>query len=202
MVSGVSKGKWGFSLSGYYANRKNGFLEYSDFQKGIFTARIDYRFSNKTMLTNSLTYLDYYSDMSGGIDNTMFASKTFKNPQTFTYRKVNALRYHSTLTQTWNEKSRTTISAVYRDNSIGQNPAYRVKDDYRRVNGVYVGKPTLAHGEINENGFNSYAIIAQHRQVLNWKKAVLIGGINTDLSPSTYQASYIRITRILQRKNM
>ena len=195
LMSGVSKGKWGFSLSGYYANRRNGFMEYSDFQKSTFTGRIDYRFSEKTILSNSVTYLDYYSDMSGGIDSTMFASKTFKNPQTFTYRKVNALRYHSTLTQTWNDKSRTTISAVYRDNSIGQNPAYRVKDDYRRVNGVFVGRKDVAHGEINENGFNSYAIIAQHRQILKWKKAVLIGGVNTDLSPSTYQANYIRITK-------
>jgi len=195
LMSGVSKGKWGFSLSGYYANRRNGFMEYSDFQKSTFTGRIDYRFSEKTILSNSVTYLDYYSDMSGGIDSTMFASKTFKNPQTFTYRKVNALRYHSTLTQTWNDKSRTTISAVYRDNSIGQNPAYRVKDDYRRVNGVFVGRKDVAHGEINDNGFNSYAIIAQHRQILKWKKAVLIGGVNTDLSPSTYQANYIRITK-------
>ena len=131
LFTSISKGKWGFVLSGYYANKKNGYLEYSDFQKSTFTARIDYHFSDKTILSNSITWLNYYSDMSGGIDSTMFASKSFKNLQTFTYRKVNALRYHSTLTHQWNDNSKTTVSVLYRDNSIGQNPAYRVKDDYR-----------------------------------------------------------------------
>ena len=57
-------------------------LEYSDFQKSTITARIDYRFSEKTTLSNSVTWLKYYSDMSGGIDSTMFAtavSKIFKH---------------------------------------------------------------------------------------------------------------------------
>ncbi|WP_121356873.1 TonB-dependent receptor [Flavisolibacter nicotianae] len=195
LMSSVSTGKWGFVLSGYYADKRNGYLEYSDFHKGTFTARADYHFSDKTTLSNSLTYLNYYSDMAGGIDSTMFASKAFSNPQTFTYRKVDALRYHSTLTHVWNDNSKTTVAALYRDNTIGQNPAYRVKDDYRKVNGVNVGKKDLAHGEINENRFHSYSLIAQHRQNLNWKKAVVIGGLNVDISPSTYNANYIRIKK-------
>lgn len=195
LMASLSKGKWGLLISGYYADKRDGFLEYSDFHKGTFTARVDYRFSDKTTLSNSLTYLKYYSDMSGGIDSAMFASRTFKNLQTFTYRKVDALRYHSTLTHVWNNNSKTTLTALYRENTIGQNPAYRVKDDYRRVNGVFIGKKNLAHGEINENGFHSNSFIAQHRQNLSWKKAVLIGGFNIDLSPSTYGANYIRITK-------
>ncbi len=195
LITSFQKGKWGFALSGYYANKQNGYLEYSDFRKGTATARIDYRFSDKTVLSNSATWLNYYSDMSGGIDSTMFANKTFKNLQTFTYRKVNAFRYHSTLTHQWNEQSKTTVTVLYRNNSIEQNPAYRVKDDYRKVGAVYVGKKDLAHGEINESSFNSYSFIAQHKQNFNWKKAVLIAGINTDLSPSTYTANYIRIKK-------
>jgi len=195
LMSSVSTGKWGFLLSGYYADKRNGFLEYNDFHKGIVTAKIDYRFSDKTTLSNSITYLNYYSDMSGGIDSTMFASHTFKNLQTFTYRKVNAFRYHSTLTYEWNNNSKTTITALYRDNTIGQNPAYRVKDDYKIVNGIWTGEKDLAHGEINENSFNSYSFIAQHRQNLNWKKAVIIGGLNVDISPSAYTANYIRINK-------
>jgi len=195
LVSSVSTGKWGFVLSGYYADKQNGFLVYSDFHTGIFTARADYHFSAKTTLSNSLTYLHYYSDMAGGIDSAMFASKTFSNPQTFTYRKVEALRYHSTFTHSWNDNSKTTVTVLYRANTIGQNPAYRVKDDYRKVNGVFIGRKDLAHGEINENGFNSYSFLAQHRQHMNWKKAVVIGGLNVDVSPSTYSADYIRITK-------
>ena len=195
LMSSATKGKWGFVLSGYYADKRNGFLEYSDFNKGTLTARIDYRFSDNTSLSNSVSYMDYYSDMSGGIDSTMFANKSFSTLHTFTYRKVNALRYHSTLTHLWNDKSKSTVTLLYRDNSIGQNPAYRVKDDYRKQGNGWVGKKDLAHGEINENSFNSYSLIAQHRQNLNWKKSVLIGGFNVDLSPSSYNANYIRIKK-------
>jgi hypothetical protein len=176
-MASMSTGKWGFLVSGYYADKRDGYLEYSDYYKGTFTARIDYRISDKTTLSNSLTYLNYYSDMSGGIDSIMFANRSFKNPQTFTYRKVDALRYHSTLTHVWNDNSKTIVTALYRDNAIGQNPAYRVKDDYKKVNGAYVGKKNLAHGEINESSFNSYSVVAQHRQNINWKNAVLIGGL-------------------------
>jgi iron complex outermembrane recepter protein len=201
IMSSLSKGRWGFVLSGYYADKRNGFLEYTDFHKGIVTARMDYRFSERTTLSNSLTYLNYYSDMAGGIDSTMFANRTFSNLQTFTYRKVSAMRYRSIFTHNWNNNSKTTVTALYRDNSIGQNPAYRVKDDYRKQGNVFVGKKDLAHGEINENSFNSYSVIAQHRQNLHWKKAVVIGGFNADISPSAYAANYIRIKKdTLQKK--
>jgi outer membrane receptor protein involved in Fe transport len=195
LQSSFSKSKWGFALSGYYANKRNGFMEYSDFHKATLTGRIDYRFSDKTTLSNSATWLNYYSDMPSGVDSTMFATRTFVNPQTFTYRSVNAFRYRSTLTHTWSDNSRTTVSLVYRDNTIGQNPAYRIKDDYKKVNGRWVGQKELAHGEINASSFNSYAFIAQHKQNLTWKNANIIGGVSVDLSPSTYNADYIRIKK-------
>lgn len=195
LQSGFSKDKWGFALSGYYAGKKNGFMPYSDFHKAILTGRIDYRFSSKTSLSNSATWLNYYSDMPGGVDSTMFATRKFVNPQTFTYRKVDAFRYHSTLTHIWNNNSKTTASIIYRDNTIGQNPAYRIKDDYKKINGTWTGEKDLAHGEINASRFNSYAFIAQHKQNLSWKKANLIGGVSVDLSPSSYNAQYIRIQK-------
>ncbi len=195
LMSSVSSGKWGFALSGYYADKSNSFLEYSDYHKGTFTGRIDYHFSDKTTLINSVTWLNYYSDMAGGIDSTMFANRSFKNPQTFTYRKVDGLRYHSTLTQQWNANSKTTVSVLYRNNTIGQNPAYRIKDDYRRQGSTFAGKKNVAHGEINESSFTSYSLIAQHKQNLGWKDAVFIGGVNVDISPSTYNAKYIRINK-------
>lgn len=195
LQSSIKKGNWGFALSGYYAYKQNGYLEYSDFSKGTISAKIDYRFSEKTNLSNAVTWTDYYSDMSGGIDSSMFASRTFRNLHTFTYRKVNAFRYHSTLTHNWNSLSKSSITVLYRENSIGQNPAYRVKDDYRKAGNVYVGKKDLAHGEINKSSFNSYALIAQHKQNFKWKNASVIAGTNIDLSPSTYKANYIRIQK-------
>jgi outer membrane receptor protein involved in Fe transport len=195
LQSGFSKNKWGFALSGYYANKRNSFMEYSDFHKATLTGRIDYHFSDKTTIANSATWLNYYSDMPSGVDSTMFATRKFVNPQTFTYRKVDAFRYRSTLTQAWNENSKTTASLIYRDNTIRQNPNYRIKDDYKKVNGRWVGQKDLAHGEINESSFNSYAFIGQHKQNFSWKNASIIGGISIDLSPSSYNASYIRIKK-------
>jgi hypothetical protein len=139
-------------------------MDYSDFHKATGTARMDYRFSNKTNLSNSVTLMNYYSDMPSGVDSIMFATRKFTNPQTFTYRKVEALRYHSTLTQNWNQNSRTTVSAVFRKNSIGQNPNYRIKDDYKKTGNTWSGSKDLAHGEINKSSFHSYVLIAQHRR--------------------------------------
>lgn len=196
LQSSISTGKWGFVLSGYYANKKNGFIDYSDFHKATITAKADYRFNGSTYLSNSITWLDYYNDMSGSIDSAMFARHSFTSLQTFTFRQVKALRYRSTLSHNWNDNSKTTASLIYRRNSIIQNPAYGIKNDYRRLaNGTWTGQKDLAHGEINNSSFNSYALIAQHRQHIHWKEAVLIGGISIDLSPSAYDAEYIRIKR-------
>lgn len=193
--TGFTSGKWGVSVSGYYANKQNSYIEFSDFHKGILTARVDYHFSEKTVLTNTVTWMDYYSDMPGGIDSTKFAGKSFLNPQTFTYRSVDALRYRSTLNHVWNDKSKSSVSVVYRENTIGQNPAYSVKDDYRKQGNTWAGKKDLAHGEINASSFNSYALIAQHKQNFAWKEAAITGGVSVDISPTTYRADYIRIKK-------
>jgi iron complex outermembrane recepter protein len=191
-----TKNNWGFALSGYYANSKNSYIDYSDFYKSTLTARVDYTFNSKINLINSLTYTDYYSDMSGGIDSIKYANKSFTSPNTFTYRKVRATRYRSTLTHIWNNNSKTTASVVYRKNSIGQNPSYLISDTYRRLaNGTFVGKKDVANGQINESSFNSCALIAQHKQNINWKKAVFISGINIDYSPAKYIANYIKVKK-------
>lgn len=196
LQTGFSAGRWGFALSGYYADKRNSFIDYTDFHKATFTARVDYHFNGKTSLINSFTVMDYYSDMSGGIDSIRFFNKSFGSNQTFTYRKVNAMRFRSTFNHSWNDDSKTAASLIYRDNRIGQNPAYAIKDDARRLsNGNRVGKNDLAHGEINEASFNSYSLVLQHKQNLHWKNAVIIGGVNVDISPSAYSAEYIRIAK-------
>lgn len=195
LSSSFQQGKWGFALSGYYAGKHNGPLDFTDFHKGVITARIDYRIDDRTSLSNSMTLLHYYSDMPGGIDSSMFASRSFKNPQTFTYREVHGLRYHSTLTRQWSSQSKTTLTALFRDNRIGQNPAYRIRDDYHRQGNGFVGQKDLAHGEINESRFSSYAWFAQHRQAFNWKSLILMAGTSIDLSPSGYLANYIRVKK-------
>jgi outer membrane receptor protein involved in Fe transport len=194
--SSISSGKWGFAISGYYASKRNSFIEYTDYHKAIVTAKVYYHFNRKTVLNNSATWLEYYSDMTGGIDSSMFARHSFSSLQTFTYREVNAFRYRSSLTHSWKDNSKTTVSIIYRNNRISQNPAYSIKNDYRRLaSGAWTGKKEIAHGEINNSSFNSYGFLTQHKQNIRWKNAVLIGGISVDISPSTYDATYIKIRR-------
>ena len=183
---GNTFGKFGLLISGYYANRHNGPIDHSDFHKTGITVRGDYAISEKTKWVNDITYVNYFSDMLGSLDSAHFANKDYSTPQTFTYRKVPALRYKSQLYHQWNDNSTTQVSFVYRDNSVQQNPSYRVKN---------ATDPTMAYGEINNSSFNTYLVVAQHQQSFNFLNSKLIAGITVDNSPSTYIASFINIQR-------
>ncbi|OQP59794.1 TonB-dependent receptor [Niastella populi] len=184
---GNTFGKFGLLISGYYANRHNGPVDHSDFHKTGITLRGDYAISERTKWVNDLTYVNYYSDMLGSLDSAHFAGKDYSTPQTFTYRKVPALRYKSQLLHQWNSNSSTQVSFIFRDNSVQQNPSYRVKN--------IANDPARAYGEINESAFNTYMLIAQHQQSFDFLNSKLIAGISVDNSPSTYNSNFININR-------
>ncbi|MFL5746707.1 MAG: TonB-dependent receptor [Niastella sp.] len=183
---GNTFGKFGLLISGYYADRHNGPIDHSDFHKIGITVRGDYAISEKTKWVNDITYVNYFSDMLGSLDSVHFANKDYSTPQTFTYRKVPALRYKSQLFHQWNDNSTTQVSFVYRDNSVQQNPSYRVKN---------ATDPMMAYGEINNSSFNTYMVMAQHQQSFNFLNSKLIAGITVDNSPSAYVAHFINIQR-------
>ncbi|MFT3823031.1 MAG: TonB-dependent receptor [Chitinophagaceae bacterium] len=183
--AGATLGKFGILISGYYANRHNGPVDHSDFHKSALTVRGDYHISDKTTWINDLTYVNYYSDMLGSLDSAHFANKDYSTPQTFTYRKVPAIRYKSRLYHQWNSNSSTQLALVYRHNAVQQNPSYRVKN----------ANDTLAHGEINESSFNTYMAMVQHEQKLSFLGSKLIAGISFENSPSNYYSNYIHIKR-------
>jgi iron complex outermembrane recepter protein len=183
---GNTFGKFGLLVSGYYANRHDGPVDHSNFHKTGITVRGDYAINDKTKWVNDITYVNYYSDMLGALDSVHFANKDYSTPQTFTYRKVPALRFKSQLFHQWNTNSTTQVSFVYRDNSVQQNPSYRVKN---------AADPTMAYGEINNSSFNTYMLVAQHQQSFNFLNSKLIAGITVDNSPSTYIANFINIQR-------
>ncbi|RXK81048.1 TonB-dependent receptor [Filimonas effusa] len=186
---GTSLGKWGVIASGYYANRSNGPVDFSDFHKSIATLRTDYKPNDKMNWTNTLAYLDYNADMTGSLDSLKFARKNYTSQQTFTFRSVYALRYKSMLNYQWNKQSSSSLSFLFRDNSIKQNPSYSIsampnttdKSKYR--------------GQINENAFQTYALFAQHTQRFNWLNSKVIAGATLDLSPQRYNARFITIHR-------
>lgn len=187
LQTGTAIGKWGFIVSGYYANRHDGPIDYSDFHKTAVTFRADYKASGRTTWSNSISYINYYSDMTGALDSAQFAKKDYTTPYSFTYRRTNALRIRSQLTQQWSEQSQTQLSVLFRDNSVRQNPSYYITNN--RTN------PLLANGQLNNSSFNSYLLVAQHQQQLKWLNSKVIGGISADISPGTFNARYIRISR-------
>jgi len=183
---GTTIGKIGIIASGYYADKRNGPIEYSDFHKSAFSIRADYRFNNHLSWNNSISYIDYYSNMTGALDSIKFSQKNFSSLQTFTYRITTALRYKSMLTQQWNANSTSSISVLYRNNSVKQNPSYYISS---------TSNPLLYKGQINDNAFNTYALFLQHTQKFNWLNSKLIAGASIDISPQTYYAKFIWINK-------
>ena len=184
---GASFGKWGVIASGYYANRTNGPIQYSDFHKTAVTLRADGHLSDRLTWTNSLSYVNYYSDMYGSLDSAHFAQHNYQTPYSFTYRKVEALRLRSTLDYRWNDEAATQVTLAYRNNGVGQNPSYYISNS--RTN------PLLANGQVNDNSFHSFLGLVQHRQDFHFLRSRLIAGVSADVSPSRYWAKYIAIQR-------
>jgi iron complex outermembrane recepter protein len=130
--------------------------------------------------------VDYDSDMSGSIDSLKFAQKNYTSQQTFTYRKVYALRYKSMLTHQWNNSSSTNVSFLFRDNSVKQNPSYSIGS---------TANPVKFRGQINDNAFKTYALFVNHTQKINWLNSKIIAGASADFSPQSYYAKFISITK-------
>ncbi|WP_236979517.1 TonB-dependent receptor domain-containing protein [Membranihabitans maritimus] len=183
--------KLGIRFSGYYADQQNGTLAHSDFNKLALSLSANYFVSEKTELNWSNSLVDYYSDMSGSLDSMDFYSKSYGSNQTFTNRQVNAFRSKLAINHYWNTRAKSSLTGYFRDNSIKQNPSYRVADDFKPW--IPSGDPNLAHGQLNDNSFQSYGLIAQHKQDYDWLNSSLIGGLSLDYSPNTYNADYIQI---------
>ncbi len=189
-----TKGKVGAYVSGYYARSRDGIRDFSDFDKLALTAKLNYTINDNTKWSNSLTYIDYVSDMSGSLDSANYYGEEYSSVNTFTNRDVNALRFKSQLQHFWNKNSETKAIFIYRKNSIAQLPSYRIKDDYSPW-GNPGGNRNLAHGESNENAFNSYSTIIQHQQNFDFLNSSVTAGFSLDYSPNTYKANYISINK-------
>lgn len=191
----TSFGKLGVGLSGYYAERRDGFRDHSDFDKLALTLRADYMIDDKNTLVFDATYIDYYADMTGSLDSTFFFGENYSSQQTFTNRAVDALRAKLTYNHYWEGGVKTTVAAFARDNSIKQNPSYRVKDDYSPWSNPD-GDPNLAHGEINDNSVQSMGLVAQHRTQFNVLEGMNVTlGSSFDSSPNSFEANYIKIAK-------
>lgn len=185
--------KLGIRLAGYYGERERESGEHNGFDKLALSLSLKYKLSERTALVMDNAIIDYYADMKGSLDSTQFYDREYQSSHTFTNRDVQAFRSKLALKQFWNKSSKTSLTGYYRDNSIKQNPSYRVKDDYKPW--IQAGNPNLAHGEVNDNSFVSYGLVGQHKQDYTWLNSSLIAGLSLDYSPNTYEAEYIRINK-------
>ena len=184
---GDTPNKTGYYAAGYYADRHNGYREHSDFHKLALNLRANYALENGDKVTAVLAVTDYKTDMTGSIDSADFYSKSYPSMHTFTYREVKALRMRTTWDHFWNDQNKTSFHLIYRNNLMGQNPAYRVRNNTK--------DSSKASGEINEQTFQSYGTIIRHEQELGWMDARWVGGLSVDYSPSQFMAEFIEVDR-------
>ena len=195
LQAGTTVGKLGFVVSGYYANQSNGPIQYSNFHKSASTYRLDYHIDDATTWSNSVTYVDYFSDMYGSLDSTHFATRNYSAQTFFTYRKVYAFRGKSVLTHSWNSSSTTTATFMFRNNSVIQNPSYQIGSYH---SGGLASAPLsvdTAIGNINDNAFKSYGLYLQHVQKFRFLNSKLILGANAELNPQTFNENFIWVNK-------
>ncbi len=184
--AGNTFNKLGVNISGYYAGRRNGYREHSDFDKLSLSLKGNYSFSNRTKLNTSIVYINYKTDMTGGLDSANFFGQNYSSLQTFTYRTVGALRVKSALKHYWAENSKTNLTVYYRQNAVDQNPHYTQKI-------IDINDPSKEKSEIDNNEFKSIGSIAQHTQNLNFLNAKLIVGVSLDYTLNDRYKQYIEV---------
>lgn len=181
-AGGTTIGKIGFHIAGLSSLQKDSWMTFSDYNKDNINGRIDYNINSKTRLVGTIFYGQYYSDMSGSVNEADFYNRTYKSTTDFTYRKSDALRSKISLEKNWNENANSSITAFTRNNKLGQNPSYGIR---------WNPGQTTAKGEINSNNFKSYGVVGQHNQKINFLSGSLVAGGLFDYSPVNYNAHQI-----------
>jgi iron complex outermembrane receptor protein len=192
--AGFTSGKFGLYAGGYVAHQKDSWQDYSDFDKYSANLKTTYDFSPSTRLMTSATYNYLNTQTPGSLDSTRFYSRSYGSNQRFTYRKVKAFRASTRLEHNWSEKSNTFVTLFFRANSTAQLPSYFISD-VRNNTGQYVS----SNGQVNDQRFQSYGLLAQHRIDFDFLHSRLIAGVYVDDSPSSYYAQFLNIQKDITR---
>lgn len=176
----------GWMISGAWTDQKNGITDYSDFNKKALSVKRTFRFNEKLKGYQNLQYINYYTQMTGSLDSIKFFQKNFGSQQSFTFRKIDALRFRQNLDYNWNTHSNTTFNFMYRNNTMDQNPAYLIAS---------TANATKFKGQVNSNHFDAYVLDIQHVwsiPLLNSK--IMLGGY-WDITNQNLMANYIDIIK-------
>ncbi|MCJ8210966.1 TonB-dependent receptor [Mucilaginibacter sp. RS28] len=187
---GFTAGKFGFYAGGYLTDQNNAWQDYSNYNKYSGNLKSTYDFTNNTRLTASASYNYLNTQTPGSLDYNHFISRSYGSNQRFTYRKVDALRSSVRLDHTWSQASSTFITAFYRHNSTAQLPSYFIAD-VRNSAGQYLS----SNGQVNDQRFHSFGVLAQHRTDFDFLHSRLIAGVYIDDSPSSFYAQALSIQK-------
>jgi len=182
----TKKGGWNINTS--WTDQRKGTLDYSDFNKQAVSIRKDFEINKKLSGYQTLQYINYFTQMTGSVDSIHFTNKDFSSLQSFTYRKINLLRWRQNLAYHLNKQSTIIANIMYRGNTMDQNPTYSIAS---------TSNPIKFKGQINSNRFDALVLDIQHLNNINSLKAKLIVGIYADLTKQGLNASYIDITKDL-----
>ncbi|RXR20466.1 TonB-dependent receptor [Flavobacterium amnicola] len=182
VAGGTTIGKVGFQLAGLSSLQKDSWMTFSNYNKDNSNGRIDYNINSKTRLIGTVFYGQYYSDMTGSVNEKDFYNRTYKSTTNFTYRKSEALRTKILLERDWDPNSHSALTVFIRNNKLGQNPSYGIR---------WTPGKTTAKGEINSNNFKSYGVMGQHQQSFRFLNTAVVAGGLFDYSPVNYNAYQI-----------
>lgn len=190
---GFTQGKFGLYIGGYIGRQKDSWQDYSDFDKYSANFKTTYDFNAGTRLTTSAAYNYLNTQTPGSLDSAHFYNRSYGANQRFTYRKVQSFRASTRLDHQWNGNNATFVTLFFRHNSTAQLPSYFISD-VRDNTGNYLS----SNGQVNDQRFQSYGLLAQHRVNFDFLYSRLIGGIYVDDSPSSYYAQYLDIDKDVQ----
>ncbi len=182
-VSDQTGERFGFYLGGQFAERIDGPIEHSNYEKTAITFKTVYDINESTQWTNVFDLVDYQSDMTGSLSEADYTSGNYESDQTFTEREAVSFRVRSTIDKQWSDQNKTSFNFIVRDNRMDQNPSYRVRQF--RNQGQLTG---FGSGEINSNQFKSFVGLIQHKMDFNFANSSLIMGTTADYSPQDYVA--------------
>ena len=176
----------GWMMSAAWTDQKNGITEYSDFNKKALSVKRTFRVNEKLKGYQNLQYINYYTQMTGSLDSIKFFQKNFGSQQSFTFRKIDALRFRQNLDYNWNTHSNTTFNFMYRNNTMDQNPAYLIAS---------TNNPTKFKGQVNSNHFDAYVLDLQHVWSIPLLSSKIMLGGYWDITNQNLIANYIDIVK-------
>jgi iron complex outermembrane recepter protein len=158
-----------FRLDAYATLNRNNDIEHSRADKFSINAKHTWQLNPSTKIINTYSHNYLETPSHGSKNQTEYDSGDFtKNKNTFTYRKVNSGRWLTDISGNWNKNGDTHMRLFARTNITNQLPSYSIIDK-SSINGTITGKT-------NFQSFNSIGADIYHKQKINDKLDILLGG--------------------------